>query len=134
MSVFYTYDGMVRRGVDKTMQFPTLFLNRRLAMGLAAISVAVAASTTALAGAQPTATLVCTNPVSHVSWQIRIDFARSRVDSNPASISEAKISWHDPTDGGNYTLDRKSGDLTVIVASSTGGYFLHDRCALRPLN
>ena len=52
------------------------------------------------------------------------------VDSYPAHIDDAKISWHDPTDGGNYTLDRKSGDLTVIVASSTGGYFLHDRCSL----
>jgi len=52
------------------------------------------------------------------------------VDSNPARISAAEISWHDATDGGNYTLDRKSGNLTVIVASSTGGYFLRDRCNL----
>jgi hypothetical protein len=51
-------------------------------------------------------------------------------DSNPARINEAQISWHDTTDGGNYTLDRKSGELTVVVASSTGGYFLHHRCKL----
>ena len=50
------------------------------------------------------------------------------MDSNPAPISDAEISWHDKTDGGNYTLDRKSGKLTVIIASSTGGYFLYDRC------
>jgi hypothetical protein len=37
-------------------------------------------------------------------------------------------SWHDVTDGGNYTLDRQSGDLTVAL--STGGYFLHERCGL----
>jgi hypothetical protein len=50
------------------------------------------------------------------------------VDSNPVRIDDAKISWHDRTDGGNYTLGRKSGKLTVIVASSTGGYYLYDHC------
>ena len=33
-------------------------------------------------------------------------------------------------DGGNYTLNRESGDLTASVASSTGGYFRHSRCRL----
>jgi hypothetical protein len=73
--------------------------------------------------------LTCTNLVSGASWQIRIDFERRTVDSNPARISSTDISWHDAKDGGNYELDRKSGALTVIFASSTGGYFLHDRCA-----
>ena len=54
------------------------------------------------------------------------------MDANPAQVSDAEISWRDTKDGGNYTLDRKSGDLTVIVASSTGGYFLHDHCRLPP--
>ncbi len=76
------------------------------------------------------ATITCTNPASGASWKISIDYVHYTVDSNPAQIDDAKISWHDPTDGGNYTLDRKSGNLTVIVASSTGGYFLHDRCNL----
>ena len=74
--------------------------------------------------------ITCTNPASGASWQIRIDYDRAAVDSNPARISDATISWHDQTDGGNYTLDRKTGKLTVIVASSTGGYFLHDHCRL----
>ena len=74
--------------------------------------------------------VTCTNPASGTQWQIRIDYARSTVDSYPASITETKISWHDASDGGNYTLDRKSGNLTVVVASSTGGYFLYDRCKL----
>jgi hypothetical protein len=74
--------------------------------------------------------ITCTNPVSGATWQIRIDYDRSTVDSNPARISDTKISWHDAADGGNYTLDRKSGNLTVIVASSTGGFFLYDRCKL----
>jgi hypothetical protein len=77
-------------------------------------------------------TITCTNLVSGASWQIKINFDRSTVDANPAHIDNAKISWHDMADGGNYTLDRKSGDLTVIVASSTGGYFLHDHCRLEP--
>ena len=115
------------------MRCPSLLLNRRLAFGIAAITLAAATPIAARADSRPATTLVCTNPVSHVSWQIHIDFAGSRVDSNPASISEGKISWHDRTDGGNYTLDRKSGELTVVVPSSTGGYFLHDRCALQPL-
>jgi hypothetical protein len=76
------------------------------------------------------AAITCTNPHSGTTWQIKVDYDRSTVDSNPARIREADISWHDATDGGNYTLDRKSGNLTVVVASSTGGYFLYDRCKL----
>jgi hypothetical protein len=72
--------------------------------------------------------VTCTNPISGASWQIKIDFNKRTVDSNPARINEATISWHDAADGGNYTLDRKSGNLTVIIASSTGGSFLYDRC------
>ena len=74
--------------------------------------------------------VTCTNPASGTQWQIRIDYAQSTVDTYPASITEGKISWRDPSDRGNYTLDRKSGNLTVVVASSTGGYFLYDRCKL----
>ena len=72
--------------------------------------------------------MTCTNPVSGASWQIRVDYNRSTVDSHPARISDATIAWHDPKDNGNYTLDRKTGRLTVIVASSTGGAFFYDRC------
>ena len=75
--------------------------------------------------------VTCTNPASGTQWQIRIDYAQSTVDTYPASITEAKISWHDTSDGGNYSLDRKSGNLTVVIASSTGGYFLFDRCNLQ---
>ena len=99
----------------------------RLGIGLALAPAVGAAAPPALA------TLVCTNPASHASWPIRIDFAKSTVDSNPARISDARITWHDRTDGGNYTLDRATGELTVVLASSTGGYFLHDHCALDPL-
>jgi hypothetical protein len=74
--------------------------------------------------------ITCTNPTSGASWQIKIDYDQRTVDSNPARISDDKISWHDQIDGGNYTLDRKSGKLTVIIASSTAGHFLYHRCRL----
>ncbi|HLW90658.1 MAG TPA: hypothetical protein VKS78_05065 [Roseiarcus sp.] len=74
--------------------------------------------------------VTCANPVSGFRWQIAIDYDRSTVDSNPARITETDISWRDQKDGWNYTLDRKSGKLTVVLASATGGNFLYDDCKL----
>lgn len=71
--------------------------------------------------------ITCTNPASGAKWQIKVDFDRRTVDSHPAEIGESEISWR-TDDGENYKLDRKSGHLRVVVASSTGGYFLHDQC------
>lgn len=86
-----------------------------------------------LAGAQAAdahqSVMICTNPASGAHWQIRIDYDRGKVGAAPARIGEDEIAWHDESDGGDYTLDRRSGELTVTVASSTGGYFLHDRCS-----
>jgi|ERR1700749_2275539 hypothetical protein len=100
--------------------------SRQLRTGLAALLLGLRV-VCAATPAGPTS-LTCTNPVSGANWKISIDFGKSTVDANPAHISEASISWHDHKDGGNYTLDRKTGKLTVIVASSTGGYFLYDNC------
>ena len=75
------------------------------------------------------AAIICTNLSSGASWEIKIDYERGTVDSIPARISDSEISWHDGV-GRNYTLDRKSGNLTVILASATGGNFLYDRCKL----
>jgi hypothetical protein len=94
--------------------------------------ISIAALTASL-GSQVTARetrVTCVNPVSGAHWQIRIDYDRRTVDSNSASISTSEISWRDASDGGNYTLDRKSGDLTMVAASSTGGYFMHHHCKL----
>ena len=74
--------------------------------------------------------VTCTNPVSGATWRIAIDYDRRTVDSYPARISETEISWRDLKDGWNYTLDRKSGKLTVVLASATGGNFLWDQCEL----
>ncbi len=106
-----------------------MFRNRVLAAAIAGLAAGLAVAATGGAQASETA-ILCTNPVSGASWRIRIDYRRSTVDSNPAEITADEISWFDPKDGGNYTLDRKSGDLTASVASSTGGYFRHGRCRL----
>jgi len=78
--------------------------------------------------ARAEAAIICTNPYSGATWHISVDYDRGTVDSNPAHISDGEMSWHDAKDNSNYTLDRKSGRLTVIVPSSTGGYFLYDEC------
>ena len=95
---------------------------------IAAVATAIAACCGA-AEAEGVA-VTCTNPFSGASWQIAIDYDLKTVDSNPANIDETEISWRDAKDGWRYTLDRKSGALTIVLASSTGGNFLHDQCRL----
>jgi hypothetical protein len=102
----------------------------RLAVGIGALMVGMAAPAIGGAAQHGEAAITCTNVASGTSWQIKVDYDKATVDSNPARISDAEISWHDPSDGGNYTLDRKSAKLTAIVASSTGGYSLFHRCKL----
>jgi len=103
---------------------------RRLAVGIGALAVGISAA--AIGGEAPhgETAITCTNVSSGANWQIKIDYEKGTVDSNPARISDAEISWHDPNDGGNYRLDRKSEKLTVVIASSTGGYSLFHRCKL----
>ena len=96
----------------------------------AALGISVALSIIACEAQAGATEITCTNQTSGASWQIRIDYDRQTVDSNPASISDDEIAWRDKADGGNYTLDRKSGKLTVVFASSTAGHFLYHRCKL----
>jgi len=93
-----------------------------------ALTIAVAAAGAEAQRGQVEVT--CANLTSGASWQIKIDYDRGTVDSNPARISDAEISWRDAKDGWYYRLDRKSGNLTVTLASATGGNFLYDRCKL----
>jgi hypothetical protein len=72
--------------------------------------------------------LRCTNPASGASWELVVDHDRRLVDSYPASIGEKWISWFDPTDRGYFDLERTTGELQVRHASSTGGYYLFDKC------
>lgn len=106
-----------------------MFRSRRVA-AVAALGFFIAAAPGE--GASRTLAVTCTNPSSGAMWQIAVDFDHGTVDANPASVSNDEISWRDAKDGWNYMLDRRTGELTVIVASSTGGYFLHDRCQLPP--
>lgn len=76
------------------------------------------------------AAITCTNPYSGASFELHVDYARGTVDSHPADITDSTISWRDQTSARNYTLDRKSGKLTVVIASSTGGNFVYDQCKL----
>ena len=97
-------------------------------LGAGLLAAALPVSASALEAQHGVASVTCTNTSSGATWQVKVDYDHATADSYPAQISETQISWKDATDGGNYTLDRKSGELTVIVASSTGGYFLHHRC------
>jgi len=111
---------------------PTMFQSWFPAVAITALSACIAAVPTLGQVLPRVPVMTCTNRARGAAWQISIDYDRATVDSNPAKVGDAQISWHDDKDGGNYTLDRKSGDLTVIVASSTGGYFLHDHCGPPP--
>ena len=105
---------------------------RPLAMATVALAFALSIPASVHAqhgGPQGAKSVTCTNNSSGASWQINIDYDHSTVDSVPARISDAEISWR-TADGQNFKLDRKSGDLTVILASSTGGSFVYDRCKL----
>lgn len=104
-------------------------LARSLAAGLGVLALGGAIGVAAQEATHGEKAITCTNPASGANWQIKVDYDRRTVDSHPADIGDALISWH-TADGENYALDRKSGHLTVTVASSTGGYFLHDQCKL----
>ena len=111
------------------MPIRPLILMRARAGATVLLAAALAAAGMSKAPAGEVA-VTCTNPFSGASWRIAIDYERGTVDSNPARISEREISWRDAKDGWRYTLDRKSGKLTVVLASATGGNFLYDHCRL----
>ena len=74
--------------------------------------------------------LHCTNTTSGATWDIPVDFAHSMVDEVPAQITGQAISWRDTTYH-YYDFDRATGDLDMHVASSTGGFYLTDKCVLK---
>lgn len=96
---------------------------------LAAAAIFLLTSAAALGAAETAVT--CRNVASGAPWQLTIDYERSTADSNPAQISESRITWRDGKDGWYYALDRKTGDLTVTLASATGGNFLYHHCDLK---
>ena len=104
---------------------------RRPLAGLAAVLVIGIATPAVSAEAQHgERAITCMNKSSGTTWQIKVDYDHNTVDTNPASISDSKIAWRDANDGWRYTLDLKSGDLTVVLASSMGGNSYFHRCLL----
>jgi hypothetical protein len=99
----------------------------RVAIGLG-LALGVAAGAYA-ASAAPTA-LHCMNTTSGATWDIPVDLAHGTVDSVPAKISDTTIAWVDTTLH-YYDFDRRTGALDMHVASSTGGFYLTDRCVLK---
>src|ERR1700730_14437907 len=89
-------------------------------------SVVAAAISTEARGAA--LTLRCTNPKRGTTWEVKVDYDRGTAESFPAAITESQIAWHDTLHGGYYYLDRASGALTFLNASSTGGYATHHTC------
>jgi hypothetical protein len=69
----------------------------------------------------------CRNAASGANWTIAVDAGTGQVDGFPAKISKSRASWRDPARG-FFDLDRRSGDLQMRNASSTGGYFMHFQC------
>jgi hypothetical protein len=82
----------------------------------------------ALAHAEVT-TLVCTNPSSGATWDMKIDSDRRTVDSFPANIGDQWITWEDTQQNHIYEYERSSGNLRMRGPSSMGGYFLYYRCS-----
>ena len=102
----------------------------RLARTLSSV-VAAAISTAAWGGDSAHAAAItyrCTNPKSGTTWEVNVDYDRGTADSFPAEITGSQIAWHDTLHGGYYFLDRASGALTFLNASSTGGYATHHTC------
>ena len=103
---------------------------RPLAVIAAALVIGIAAPAVSAETQRGERAITCMNKSSGTTWQIKVDYDHSTVDTNPASISDAKIAWRDANDGWRYTLDLRSGDLTVILASSMGGNTYFHRCLL----
>src|ERR1700720_3506726 len=104
--------------------------SRPLAVLAAALVICSAAPAVSAEAQHGERAITCMNKSSGTTWQIKVDYDHSTVDTNPASISDAKIARRDANDGWRYTLDLKSGDLTVVLASSMGGNMYFHRCQL----
>jgi hypothetical protein len=103
---------------------------RPLAVVAAALVVGIAAPAVSAETQHGERSITCMNKSSGTTWQIKVDYDHGTVDANPANISDSKIAWRDAKDGWLYTLDLKSGDLSVVLASSTGGNMYYHRCLL----
>jgi len=81
--------------------------------------------------ARAASALHCTNTTSGATWDLPVDLGHGTVDSFPAQISDRAISWKDTSTDRFYDFDRASGAMDMHAASSTGGFYLTDRCRLQ---
>jgi hypothetical protein len=102
----------------------------RILCRAAGLAAALGLGGAAGAGQAAAMALHCTNTTSGATWDIPVDLAHGEVDSVPATITDSAISWEDATLH-HYDFDRATGDLDMHVASSTGGFYLTDRCVLK---
>jgi hypothetical protein len=77
------------------------------------------------------ARIECVNPDNGFAWTLRLSQAAGTVDGWPARFGAERISWRDGANSG-YELELANGALTIVRASSTGGYMSFDRCAASP--
>jgi hypothetical protein len=94
------------------------------------IGVAVGLAASAGAASAAPVALHCMNTTSGATWDIPVDLAHGTVDSVPAQVTDATIAWEDTTLH-FYDFDRRTGLLDMHVASSTGGFYLTDKCVLK---
>jgi hypothetical protein len=95
---------------------------------ITALGLAISATFLPIAAVAAPAAVLCRNTTSGSTWTITVDPTAATVDGLPARITQTLISWKD-TDGHFYDLHRATGVLEMHVASSTGGFYLMDRCA-----
>jgi hypothetical protein len=103
---------------------------RSLAAIAAALAVMAGAPASSAEPQHGEKAITCMNKSSGTTWQIKVDYDHDTVDTNPATITDSKIAWRDANDGWRYTLDLRTGDLTVVFASSMGGNMYFHRCLL----
>jgi hypothetical protein len=108
------------------------WLTRCILASLLVTGCRARAASDALAIRPDAAAIECVNPDSGFAWRLRLSRAASTVDGWPARFAAERISWHDRADGGFYELELATGALTIVRASSTGGYTSFDRCAAQP--
>lgn len=113
-------DASLLRGEVIVAHEPRIWPRATLALLLTTLPTLAQASVT---------TLVCTNPSSGATWNVKVDFDRRTADSFPADFSDQWITWEDTQRNNVYEYERASGNLTMRGPSSMGGYFLYYRCS-----
>ncbi len=104
-------------------------MRRRLGALVAAVAIGGLATSARPGPAIAAATAFrCINQESGARWTLHVDFDHGTVDGYPASVGPREISWHDTQDQSFYSLDRATGDLKMVRASSLGGWELHAVC------